>query len=102
MKGLEGIKIEGVGYKLDMICIVVGIVMLDALIYILLELLLDGYSNYYGQGGGYFQNEDIIVKESLVLWAIYVWHTINLIGVSILVHQMIKIVSNLRKVSRGK
>jgi len=77
-------KTKGGGYTLDMVLIVIGMLVLDALIYLLLELLLDGYSTYYAQSSGSYLKDKIAFREKLVLIAIYIWSMLNLIGFSIL------------------
>ncbi|MGI9545533.1 MAG: hypothetical protein ACR2MX_19885 [Cyclobacteriaceae bacterium] len=64
------------------------ILMVDVLIYLLLELLLDGYSTYYGQGSGSYPNINTAFKERLVFSALYIWDAINLLCTSILVYRI--------------
>ena len=81
MKRLARIKIKGGGQKLDTICIVLGLMMMDAVVYLLLELLLVDYDTHHGTGGGSFLAEPPTFYDRFVYFGRYLWFGVNLLAV---------------------
>ncbi|MEX0288544.1 MAG: hypothetical protein AB3N14_05495 [Flavobacteriaceae bacterium] len=81
MKRLEKIRIRRGGHKLDSICIVLGLMMMDAVVYLLLELLLVDYDTYHGQSGGSSLAANPTFYERFVYFGRYLWFGVNFCAV---------------------
>ena len=63
--------------KPEVICIAVGIIMLDIVVYLLLELLLLDHGVLYGQNRSSFPLENVFSQEELILYATNLWYLLN-------------------------
>ena len=82
-------KIKGGGHKLDTICIVLGLMMMDAVVYLLLELLLVDYGNYHGQSSGSILMEEPTIYERFVYFGRYLWFAINMFAILLITYRAI-------------
>jgi len=78
MKILGNLKLKAGEYRFETICLAAGVMLLDVVVYLLLELLLADYSISYNPGGGSIFSDHISGPYRLVYLAIYFWHIVNL------------------------
>ena len=63
--------------------------MADMFVYFLLGLLLDGDSTYYGQSSGTHPIEGSDFTKRLLFLSWYIWHTVNIAAVLLVVYRKI-------------
>jgi len=71
-----------------MVIIVLGMLMLDAVIYLLLELLLQGYTYDYSPGGGSKNQVEVGHIAKMINTVIYIWHALNLTAILVLMYKI--------------
>ena len=65
------------------------IVMADMFVYFLLSLLLDGDGTYYGQSSGTHLIEGSDFTKRLLFLSWYIWYTVNIAVVLLVVYRKI-------------